>query len=89
MFEACSSSIENILAKGIDDDCCNLSAECSGISSIITNALFSCQASLLIIIRCLFLMYITTPGYMMFELVMMDGCVNSLCEFKEIILVFV
>ncbi|VDK81126.1 unnamed protein product [Litomosoides sigmodontis] len=43
MFEACSSSIENILAKGIDEDCCNLSAECSGISSIITNALFSCQ----------------------------------------------
>ncbi|KAL3985116.1 putative coiled-coil domain-containing family protein [Acanthocheilonema viteae] len=43
MFEACSSSIENILVKNTDNDCCNLSAECSGITSVITSALFSCQ----------------------------------------------
>ncbi|VDM14037.1 unnamed protein product [Wuchereria bancrofti] len=43
MFEACSSSIENILMKNADDSCCNLSAECTGITSIISSALFSCS----------------------------------------------
>ncbi|VIO97766.1 LOC129285 protein, putative [Brugia malayi] len=43
MFEACSSSIETILMKNADDSCCNLSAECTGITSIISNALFSCS----------------------------------------------
>ncbi|CAG9531614.1 unnamed protein product [Cercopithifilaria johnstoni] len=43
MFEACSSSIENILIKSTDNDCCNLSAECVEIISVITSALFSCQ----------------------------------------------
>ncbi|MCP9259699.1 hypothetical protein DINM_003057 [Dirofilaria immitis] len=42
MFEACSSSIENILVKTVDDDC-NLSAECSKITSVITEALHSCE----------------------------------------------
>ncbi|VDK76299.1 unnamed protein product [Onchocerca ochengi] len=33
MFEACSSNIENILVKSVDDDCRNLSDECSEIIS--------------------------------------------------------
>ncbi|VDO43041.1 unnamed protein product, partial [Onchocerca flexuosa] len=33
MFEACSSNIENILVKNVDDDCRNLSDECSAIIS--------------------------------------------------------
>ncbi|VDN05440.1 unnamed protein product [Thelazia callipaeda] len=42
-FEACMSTIDTILVKNTDDDCLNLSHECSKIASVFSSALSSCQ----------------------------------------------
>uniref|UniRef100_A0A183D7X0 Fanconi anemia group D2 protein n=1 Tax=Gongylonema pulchrum TaxID=637853 RepID=A0A183D7X0_9BILA len=43
MFEACSSGIEGILVRNADDECLNIPAECSKITSVVSDALSSCK----------------------------------------------